>query len=200
MVYWISYYIIKFFGMIFFPFRIYGRENLPRQGGFIFASNHLSYLDPLLIGLSARRRISYMAKDSLFKNRWFGAFLRQVGTFPVRRGQPDIVALREAIRRLKKGCPLVLFPQGTRGAAGDEAPQGGVGFLVVKSGVPVVPVYIQGSDQVLPAGARWFRRHPMSVTFGAPVVLAGGESYDEVAGRVMDRILALAPTGNPVRR
>ncbi len=194
MIYWVSYFIIKLFSAVLFPFKIVGRENIPSQGGFIFASNHLSYLDPVIVGLCVWRRINYMAKASLFKNKMFAWFLRRVGVFPVHRGKPDIGALREAMRRLKKGSPLLLFPQGTRLEQG-KVPQAhsGVGFLIAKSRVPVVPVYIQGSGQVLPPGAKWFKRHPIRVIIGPPLRLSEVSSYEAASRQVMEAILSLSP-------
>lgn len=188
MVYWGSYVIIKLFSKVFFPFTTEGREHIPSQGSYIFACNHLSYLDPLIVGLSVWRRISYMAKKSLFKNPLLGWFLRQVGTFPIRRGEPDIGALREALRRLKNGSPLLLFPQGTRLDTEGTKAQPGIGFLVAKSRVPVIPVLIQGSDHVLPPGAPWFKRHPIRVRFGPPVSIDFDQSYEKIADQVMAAI------------
>ena len=193
MIYWGSYIIIKLFSRIFFPFMVEGREHLPSTGSYIFASNHRSYLDPLIVGLCVWRRISYMAKKSLFQNPVMGWFLRQVGTFPVRRGEPDIGALREALRRLKQGSPLLLFPQGTRLDRETAHAQPGVGFLVAKSRVPVIPVFIQGSDKVLPPGARWFKRYPIRVKIGPPVKTAAGQPYEKIADQVMAAIVSLSP-------
>ena len=197
MIYWSSYLIIKLLSKIFFPFTVEGRQYIPSQGSYIFASNHRSYLDPLLVGLCVWRRINYMAKKSLFKNPLGGWFLRRVGTFPVRRGEPDIGALREALRRLKRGSPLLLFPQGTRlDREGGGKAQPGVGFLVAKSQVPVIPVFIQGSDKVLPAGARWFKRYPIRVRIGPPVKITAVQSYDTIADQVMAAIVSLSPAGS----
>ncbi len=200
MIYWISFYIIKFFSKIFFPFTVRGRENIPVTGGLIFASNHLSNLDPFLIGLNAGQRISYMAKASLFRNRVLGFFLKKVGTFPLRRKGPDIGALRQALKRLKEGSPVVVFPEGTRKrGATTSAPTestdvylAGVGFLAAKSRVPVIPVCITGSDKVLAPGTRWFKRHPITLAFGPPVVFSKGDPYAHIAGQIMKRIDSLA--------
>ena len=190
-----GYYFLKVCSRLWFPFTLYGQENIPRAGGFIFASNHLSNLDPLLIGLSLDRPISYMAKDALFKNKAFGFLMRRVWVFPVKRGTADIGALREAIRRLKAGSPLVLFPQGTRRKSGDQSLERlhpGVGFIAARSGVPVVPVLITGSDQVLPPGAKGFRRHPITLTIGKPVYLEPREPHEQVSRRIMEAIFSLA--------
>lgn len=198
MIYWISYFIIKILNKIFFPFTIHGKENIPVKGGFIFASNHLSNLDPFLIGLSVWRPISYMAKDSLFRNRILRFFLGQVGAFSVKREGPDIGALREAIRRLKGGSPLVVFPEGSRKGSKavlnepEKTLHPGIAFLAARSSVPVVPVYIIGSDKVLPRGARWFKRHPMTLVYGPPVTFSKSDSYTHIAQEIMERILSLS--------
>lgn len=197
MVYWISYYILKILSALFFPFTIQGRKHIPREGGFIFASNHLSNIDPLLIGLSVQRRISYMGKESLFANKFLGAFLRQVGTFPIKRESADIGALREALRRLRRGSPLVVFPEGARAGSRkvlrrDGSAYSGIGFLAAKSGVPVIPVRISGSDKVLPPGARWFRRHPIRLIFGPPLLFSPRDSYPRIAETIMDRVATMS--------
>lgn len=199
-VYWLGFYFLKVSSRLWFPFTVTGKENIPPKGGFIFASNHLSNLDPLLIGLSLDRPISYMAKDSLFKNCIFGFLLRRVWAFPVKRGTADIGSLREALRRLKAGNPLVLFPQGTRRLAGDQnldKLHPGVGFVASRSGVPVIPVLITGSDQVLPPQAKWFHRHPITLTIGKPLFFDPRAEHEEVARRIVKTIFSLGEA--PVR-
>jgi len=194
MIYWIAFYIFKVLFFIFSPFSIRGREHVPRSGGYIFASNHLSNLDPMLVGITVHRRVSYLAKKSLFKSKIFSFFLYQVGAFPIRRESSDIGALKEALRRLRAGRPLVVFPVGTRGAEVTAAQaQPGIGFLAVKSKVPVIPVFIQGSDKVLPKGAKWPRRHPVRIFIGNPLSFAPQTPYPEVSRQIMQKILSLAP-------
>lgn len=186
---------------LLFPCDVRGRENLPR-GGFIFASNHVSNLDPMLIGISSRRRLSYMAKDSLFKDKFFRFILYQVGAFPIKRGAADVGALREALKRLKRGCPVVVFPEGTRRKDnGSEAAkvQSGIGFLAVKSGLPVVSVFIDGAQKVLPPGARFPRRHRIQVRFSEPVTYAPQDSYPRVAEQVLSQIHSLGQVLGPSR-
>jgi len=171
MIYWIAYFFLKLFSYIFYPLTIRHRENIPAQGGFIFASNHKSNMDPMLVGLTARRRISYMAKDSLFKNPVAAFFIRAFGAFPVRRGRPDRGALKEALKRLGAGQPLVLFPQGTRAAGHRKSGEAGLGFLAVKAGVPVVPVRIFDSNKVLPQGRKYLLPHRVTIVIGKPLYL-----------------------------
>ena len=192
MIYHIIYFFTKVVSFFYFPRRIYGREHIPAEGGFIIASNHVSYLDPVVMGISAIRRINFMAKIELFQKQPLGFILRKLGAFPVKRGEADLWALKEAIKRLKKGTPVLIFVEGTRriGDASFQA-QAGVGFLAVKSGVPVVPAYIAGSDQVLPPGAKWFTRNRVIVTFGQPLIFSNDKDYEQIARRIMLQIESL---------
>ena len=190
MIYWIAYSLLWLLSKIFFPITVDGRKHLP-AGRVIIASNHVSNLDPILLGLAYQRRISYLAKDTLFKNKVFGFFLHQVSAFPIKRNSSDIGALRQALKRLGSGDSLVMFPEGTRkGTGGPKEPQQGIGFLAVKSGVPVVPAYISGSDKVLPAGARRLTRWPVKVSFGAPLIF-GDKNYEQISSRIMQQIESL---------
>ncbi len=190
MIYTIAWCLWHILRIISFPLKIRGKENTPQQGAFILASNHLSYLDPMTIGGCFPRRISYMAKESLFKNKIFAFILNSVGAFPVKKETGDIGAIKEALKRLKMGCPLVLFPEGTR-ISTQKQNYPGVAFIAAKSGVPVVPVCIQGSDQVLPSGKKFLRRRPVSVSFGKPQVYAKENSYQEIADCIMKEIHSL---------
>lgn len=193
MFYWFSYYVIKMLGAMFSPRTVKGLENLPTSGGFIIASNHMSNLDPFLIGLCFNRKISYMAKDSLFRNIILRTMLRWVEAYPVRRETADIRAMRETLRRLDAGFPVVVFPQGTRSSSVEEAKtQSGIGFLAVKGQVPVVPVYIDGSEAVLPKGAKFPKRRNVTLTFGKPMAFTADQSYPDIVLRIMRAIQALA--------
>jgi 1-acyl-sn-glycerol-3-phosphate acyltransferase len=136
-----------------------------------------------------------MAKDSLFKNPVFGFILRGCGAFSVKRGRIDAKALKEALFYLEKGEPLLIFPQGTRRKASEERKVNpGLGFLAVKSGVPVVPVRLIGTDKVLPKGAKWIKRHPVTIVFGKPDCFGADDDYQQVSLQTLDRILALNPS------
>jgi len=193
MIYWVSYYIIKLIGQIFSPRTILGKEHISGDGGFILASNHKSNLDPFLIGLCFNRRISYMAKDSLFRNPMAKYYLHHVEAFPVRRDASDVRALRETLRRLKRGFPVVVFPEGTRQGSGKESKtRPGIGFIAVKGGVPVVPVHISGSDKVLPPKSRIPKRGRVTISFGKPLFFSEDQPYPEVVDSIMSEINALS--------
>jgi len=191
--YWIAYFFLWLLSKIFFPLTVHGRNYIPPSGNVIIASNHISNLDPIILGLAYRRRISYLAKDTLFKNKIFSWVLFHVSTFPVKRNTADIGALREALKRLSRGGSLVMFPEGTRKSTmGEKEPQQGIGFLAVKSGVPVIPAYILGSDKVLPDGAKWLTPGKITVLLGEPIAFARpNKDYAHISSELMERIDSL---------
>lgn len=177
-----------------FPFRVSGAEHVPRRGGFILASNHLSFADPYLLGVASPRRIHYVARDTLFKNKLLAWYLREIGTIPIKRGSADKEALSAIIKGLKYGSPFLIFPEGTRHVHFDGAnAQPGIGLIAVKSGVPVVPVYIDGSDDLLPVDAKFFRRARVTVRFGEPAVFKNRKDYRNIANEIMSRVYQLSP-------
>lgn len=179
---------------ILFHLKVKGREFLPKEGSFILASNHLSNLDPIVLGAVIPLRLNFMAKEELFSNPLFSLLIRIFGAFPIKRNSPDLSALKEAMRRLRKGICLVIFPQGTR-TAEDLKVEPGIGFLATKTKSPVVPVYIKGTDRILPKGERKIHRGEISVRFGNSIILkekGEKESYLEIAKKIMDEIGHLA--------
>lgn len=183
---------------LFFHLEISGKENLPKKGGFIFASNHTSFLDPVVAAASCPRRLDFMARDDLFDNLLFGWFISSLGAFPLKRNSADISALKEAIRRVRSGRGLVVFPQGDRMPSAhhlEGESLAGVGFLAAKAGLPVVPAFIQGTDKALPVGAKSIRRHSISVRIGKQINIEKGISYQDISGKIMQEIRLLA-SGN----
>ena len=135
-----------------------------------------------------------MTKDVLFQSPLLRFCLNRVEAFPVKRGASDVRALRETLRRLNRGLPVVVFPEGTRAGSGAEKrTQSGIGFLAVKGNVPVVPVHIGGSDKVLPRGAQFPKRGRVTVTFGKPIQFTDNKSYEEIVSAIMDEIEGLSP-------
>lgn len=193
MIYYLIYFLTKFVSLIYFPRRICGHEHIPAKGGFILACNHVSNLDPVVMGISSKRRINFMAKIELFKKEPLGFLLTRLGAFPIKRGEADFGALKEAIKRLKKGVPVLIFVEGTR-RIGDAAPvaQAGVGLVAVKAQVPVIPVFISGTEKVMPPGRKMFTRHPVSVRFGPPIAINLQENYQGIADGILNAIYALA--------
>ena len=193
MFYWFIRYCVLGLSKIFFPFKVYGLDNIPAEGAFVYASNHISYLDPVVLAISCRRRISFVAKDTLFKNKPFGLFLAHLDAFPIKRDSADIGAIKETLRRLKQGRAVLIFPEGTRvqDPAHREV-QSGIGMIVAKSGVPVIPVHVAGTSEVLPEGAKFFRRHEISIHIGEPINFSPELPYQTIAQQIMVQIDALA--------
>ena len=192
MIYWIVYFLTKVVSWAYFPFTAYQTRNIPRQGAFILASNHISNLDPVLLGICSVRRLNFMAKKELFKGL-LGFFLTHLGSFPVKRGEADFVAMREALRRFKVGRVILIFVEGSRRIGNEPSKaQAGVGFLAMKSGVPIVPVYVQGTNQVMAPGTKFLKRGPVSATFGEPFFVNDAPTYEEASQRILDKIYALA--------
>jgi len=147
-----------------------GRERVPPEGPLILVSNHSSVLDPPFIGAAAPRRLTFLAKAELFRVPMFGALIRAVGAHPLRREGGDPSALRTALRLVKEGEALLVFPEGTRGPEGAlREAKAGAGMLAVLSGAPVVPVWIRGTGRAWPKGARLPRPVKVMVTFGEPL-------------------------------
>ncbi len=176
-------------------------QRVPRLGGCILAANHASFLDPLLVGCNLDHRfIRFIARDTLFHNRLFAWWARQVGVVMLDRTKGDIGAMKTALALLQKGGILCLFPEGTRSSNGrmQSHLKGGLGFLIAKAQVPVVPVYIHGSFRAFPRGARWIRPCKTIVYFGKPLLpetlreLASTETgYQQIAIMVREEIGAL---------
>jgi len=193
MLYWIGYVLFVILSKFLFPIKVYGIENIPVKGGFILASNHLSNLDPFVVGISIKRRLCFIAKDSLFRNKILGFILSEWGAFPLKRESRDIGAVKEALKRLKRGYGLVIFPEGTRIKKDMNKFLPGVALLSDKGQVPVIPTFVKGANDVLPAGARQLKRHPVTVYFGKAVEHSSHESYQETTSRIMQEIRALSP-------
>jgi 1-acyl-sn-glycerol-3-phosphate acyltransferase len=179
---------------LLFRIQAVGRENIPRKGGFIIASNHLSYLDPVAVGISCPRALNYMARHDLFTNRWFSWLLYGAHAFPVKRNSADLTALKEAIHRVRQGKGLLVFPEGTRQDKGASPvqPQAGVGFLAEKLGVPVVPAFVKGTEKAFPKGAKGVTPGKVIVYFGKQIHIERGMPYQEVADLIMAGIRGLS--------
>jgi len=188
----------------FFRLEVKGRENLPRAGGFILASNHLSYLDPTVLGAASPRPLHFMARHDLFEIPIFGAFIRNVGAFPVRRNFADIAGIKEALRYLRKAQGIVLFPEGSRysGNGLSQEVQPGVGLMAMRSQTPVVPAFINGTQRALGRHARFIRPAKIRVYFGKPIYpkhIDRKDDYGYFASRVIQEINRLNPEGRIIK-
>ena len=167
-----------------FGFRVDGREHEPASGPLVVVSNHRSDLDPLVVGSALRRRVTFMAKQELFRVPVLRWWISACGAFPVRRGEADRQALRTALKILADEGVLVMFPEGTR-ALGRELrpPEPGAALLALRAGAAVLPVAITGTDEVLPRGAHRLRRSTIRVRIGEPIPVPGVDGNGAKAGR-----------------
>lgn len=172
------------------PCKAIGRENIP-EGAALFCPNHTSLTDPLfaVFALRLRNRPQVMAKAEVMELPILGWLLKKAGVFAVERGKSDVGAIKHALKALKGGEKLLLFPEGTRSKTGELGQaKGGAAMLAVRTGVPIVPMYI-------PAKKPWFCRTP--VVFGTPYFphVAGpkgtAEEYEAIARDLMERIAGL---------
>lgn len=166
-------------------FRLYtrmtisGREHLPKSGAFVLAPVHRSYVDTPIAGCVTLRRLRFMGKQEMWKNRQAGWVFSALGGFPVHRGTADREAMRRATAVLEAGEGLVLFPEGERKDGPVVQPlYDGAVYIAVKAGVPIVPVGIGGSARVMPRKAKFVFPRKVHVEIGppmpAPVAPAGG--------------------------
>jgi 1-acyl-sn-glycerol-3-phosphate acyltransferase len=182
---------------------VIGAERVPRDGPVLLAANHLSVLDPALIGAAVSRELDYMAKTELFRVPGFGGLIRRLNAHPVDRTGSDSAALRLALKLLGDGRALLVFPEGTRGTGDELGPaQPGTGMLAALSQAPVVPVCMQGSGRALPRGAVLPRPVRVTVTFGAPLRFTPGRGrarYQEISDEIMAAIGRLKTEAGPRR-
>ncbi len=147
-----SYCYIKFF----FRVKVTGQENVPSEGGVIFATNHQSYLDPTILGAgSGVRHFASLARETLWKNKLFGFMISTLNSIPVSRGEADTKAVRACISVLKNGESLLIFPEGTRTKDGKVGEfKSGTMLMIKRSKAMVVPVSIAGAYEAWPTGAK----------------------------------------------
>jgi len=161
------------------------------HGGMLFVSNHQSFLDPVLVGMALNEPLCYLARRTLFDVPVLGTLIRALDTYPVARGQVDPAALKMMLKLLRRGERLLMFPEGTRtrdGALGVF--RSGAAAIAVRTGVPVLPVCIEGAyrcwprTRALPLPAR------VAVKYGRPIA-SQGMSAEELTDLVRSRILEM---------
>lgn len=189
-----------------FRAKIVGRKNVPPSGPVILASNHLSFIDSVVITLFARRPVSFLAKDTYFTGtgvKGFASrvFFRGIGAIPVSRGAGQAAqdALDAGLGLLEAGEAFAIYPEGTRSRDGRlYRGKTGVAWLALTAGVPVVPVALKGTNEVQPIGSRGIRPAKVTIQFGAPLDLSrhgkaeSGRARRHATDEVMDAIAALS--------
>lgn len=206
-VYGILWILARTVAWVCFRYRVDG--TIPGRGGVLVAANHASYLDIPLLGCGMTRRAWYLGRSDLFPVPVLNRILRSLGWIPLRLGRLDRDAFGKAIDLIRAGKVVVIFPEGGRSLDGRlRPPKAGIGVIVAQTGCPVVPAYIKGTFEVLPAGARWPRWRRVGVRFGAPLQFEGrelhnkGEAkrfYQRVSRAVIEKIAALGDVPAPMR-
>ena len=173
---------------IAFPHRVYGRENIPKEGGFILCANHMNAIDPLYIcsQMPLRRKIHFLAKKELFAKKFTKWFFTHLHAIPVDRGAADLSAIRSALKSLKEGYGVGIFPQGTRSRDNTPTPMlNGVSMIALRAKAPIIPVYIDGPY-------RLFKR--IDVRIGKPIDISDlgrrpdAATMDAITARIADAI------------
>lgn len=142
---------------LFFRLKVTGQENIPQDGPFIIVANHSSLLDPVILGVSIKPKIIFVAAAYLFEIHWLGYLLRKANSIPVQR-ENDIKAIKQALKILQQGGVLGIFPEGGIDRQKNNLPvRAGAAYLATKVGVPIVPIRIKGADKALPRGAKFIR-------------------------------------------
>ncbi len=201
-LYWLALRLLRLVLPLYARVEVRGRENVPRRGAVIIASNHLNDGDPPVLAAAIPRRIVFMAKAEFFRLPVLGRLARLLGAFPVRRNQADLSALRQANAALKRGLALGIFPEG--GSSTSEArlqeAWPGAALVALRGGVPLLPVAITGSQQLrLPHFLlRPLRRAVVTLTIGEAFQLQQPQRLNTAAveagtAEIMARIAALLP-------
>jgi 1-acyl-sn-glycerol-3-phosphate acyltransferase len=172
-----------------FRVRVVGADHIPGSGGVLIAANHISNLDPPILGLAVPRPVSYMAKKELFAIPVLKTVITHLNAFSVDRQAGGTAALRAALRMLKEGRAVGVFPEGGRNVTGTNEEKAGAAFLAAASGAPVVPAAIVGTRRLRPFAK-------VTVIFGDPLhVVRNRQSKEDdlakASGEIMQRIRTL---------
>jgi 1-acyl-sn-glycerol-3-phosphate acyltransferase len=200
-----TYALAQFAGKVIFGAcvgpRVIGLEHVPREGPLLVVANHLSFLEPPLIGTIIPRRITFLALHELFEIRWLAVVLRAMSALAVKRGGArDLDAIKAALELLKHGEAVAIFPEGQRSVTpGLLRANPGISLLAYRSGAPILPVGISGTDRL--EGTRRFitgrfRRPRVRMVIGKPFCpdfSAGRPDHQAVADAVMRRVAELLP-------
>ena len=210
--FWLLYYGIgkSLFTLIFrvvFRTRISGRDRIPRDGGLVVVCNHISFADPPLLATVMPRPVEFMTMTEMFRKPWMARLLRAIGCFPVDRSRVDQRAAREAIRRLRAGHCIAIFPEGgirltaKSVLGGDPDMKPGAGAIALLSQAAILPVVVRDTRKPyaprnwLPFHRGRFRRETLGITFGQPFCLwnprglAGGERRQRAEAVVRQQLL-----------
>jgi 1-acyl-sn-glycerol-3-phosphate acyltransferase len=181
-------------------YRFEGRRNVPRRGPALLVANHESFLDPVLVGMASSRQICYLARKTLFTNRFFGAYLRTVRSVPVDQEGVAKEGLKTVLELLKAGEVVLIFPEGERTWTGEMQPlKPGVQLLVKRAQVPIIPVGVAGGFQALPRTRKLPHLSPLFLpATGAGVAVSIGQPQPAARYAEMPRDQLLVELGREI--
>lgn len=197
--YWLGYQTFKTLARAFFNYRVVGKERLALGGGALIVSNHASFIDPPAVGIAFDEEIYYLARKSLMNNPVAKAVYKAWNSVPVDQDRPDMASLKTVIRLLKEGQKVLIFPEGSRNLDGKLLPgEPGVGLIVSKAGVPVIPVRLFGTREALARGTSLPSPSDVTLVVGEPwhydpasYTETGKELYKKISDDLMAQIAAL---------
>lgn len=192
-------FVLRILFHLIFKIEISGLHNVPKQGPFIAMMNHIYFLDPVLVSALAPRLIIIMSKIENYRNPLFALIMRLYGTFPVRRGELDMSAIRTSLQVLDQGHGLLMAPEGTRSRTHTlQKGRDGMTWLALRANVPVVPVALSGQER-MGHYLRRLHRTPLRVVFGEPFRFQSVEGTQRrtllhrMTDEAMYRLAALLP-------
>lgn len=164
--------LLKILFFVFYRYRVYGVQNY-YQGGAIIAPNHVSFLDPPLIGISWPEETHYLARASLFRPFLLGKILKTMNAHPVHGSSQDLTSFKTICQLLNQGKKVVIFPEGVRSREGQLQPiKTGVAMLALRTQCPIIPAYIDGSFEAWPRSRRWPKlTGRIACVFGKPILV-----------------------------
>ncbi|MCQ1529871.1 lysophospholipid acyltransferase family protein [Lutispora saccharofermentans] len=174
---------------IFYVVRVEGLDNLPEENGYIVCGNHARVIDPILIGVNMPKKIHFMAKNELFKNKLVAFVLKGLGAFPVKRGEADLKSIKTSLKLLQNQQNIGIFPEGTRNTTGELKAEPGIAMLAIKSKRPIVPVAIKTDYNLF---------HRTDIVIGKAINLSEhfdtklkNEDYKDISLEIMKKIKKL---------
>ncbi len=169
-IYWFVLNLTRIIARLFYRYRVVNPERLIENGGALLVSNHVSFFDPPCVAIAFKNHINFLARKTLFDNKFFGWLIGRLNAVPVDQERPDFTSLKKIIALLKSGERVLIFPEGERsddGHLGQSQP--GVGLVIAKSKVPVLPLRIFGNYEAYPRGAKWPKLSKVTIVVGEPL-------------------------------
>ena len=189
--------------LFFWSIQTKGKESIGYEGPLILAANHVSYIDPVVLGVAVKRPIHFIGKKEVFEVVFLGFLARSLGAIPVDREKTNPASIKKIFTLLKKGHILGIFPEGTRSLTGQLLELNiGMIKIALNTGSPIIPVGINGTFEIYPPKARipaFFRRKNICISFGKPICLDKDRGKDikyqqESLAKIQEKIKELTST------